>query len=59
MTNSRRRTYRRGWYRREIKLDMRKRRREYNRRIRHTKINEDSTPNEAKHRNRLCWNTIS
>lgn len=59
MTNSRRRTYRRGWYRREIKLDMRKRRREYNRRIRHTKITEDSTPNEAKHRNRLCWNTIS
>lgn len=59
MTRSRRRVYNKGWYRRECKEDMRRRRKEYNRRIRHTKITEDSTSKEARLRGRLEWNTIS
>ena len=33
MTNSRKSSYRRKWYSRECKEDMRKRRREYNKKI--------------------------
>ena len=59
MTKSRRNVYNRSWYKRECKINMRVRRKEYNRKIRHTKITEDSTANECKHLNKLEWNTMS
>ena len=60
MTATRERVYRRSWYKRECKIDMRKRKKEYNRKIRHTKITEDSC---SKRYNRMLkcleWNTVS
>ena len=38
---------------------MRIRRKEYNRKIRHAKITEDSTTNECRHLNKLEWDTMS
>lgn len=57
MTESRRRVYNRSWYKRECKEDMRKRRKEYNRKIRHAKIDDESF--SYKNVRKLDWNTIS
>ena len=60
MTRSRRNVYNRVWYRRECKEDMRQRRKEYNRRIRHAKLTEDScSRGYIKILKSLEWNTIS
>lgn len=60
MTRSRRNVYNRSWYRRECKMDMRQRRKEYNRKIRHAKVTEDScSRGYAKMLKSLEWNTIS
>lgn len=42
MTKSRRSVYNKSWYKRECKFDMKRRKREYNRKIRHQKLSEDS-----------------
>ena len=42
MTKSRKNVYNRSWYQRECKIDMRIRKKEYNRKIRHAKLTEDS-----------------
>lgn len=42
MTKSRRSVYNKSWYERECRFDMKRRRREYNRKIRHQKLTEDS-----------------
>ena len=57
MTLSRRMTYRRGWYERECKIDKRKRRREYNRKIRYS----EDTPllKSACTKTGIRWNTVS
>ena len=59
MTLSRRNVYKRSWYRRECKFDIKRRRREYNRKIRHTKVTEDSCAGDLKNLTRLEWNTLS
>ena len=42
MTRNREKVYNRSWYRRECKVNMRSRRKEYNRKVRHAKVTEDS-----------------
>lgn len=42
MTENRRRVYSRSWYKRECKFDIKKRKREYNKKIRHMPLTEDS-----------------
>ena len=59
MTLSRKNVYRRSWYRRECKINMKARRKEYNRRVRHAKITEDSTVSEYKNLRKLYWNTVT
>lgn len=60
MTKTRENVYRRSWYQRECKIDMRKRKKEYNRKIRHAKITEDScSKGYNKMFKRLEWNTVS
>lgn len=59
MTKNRYKVYRRSWYHRECKFDMKRRRKEYNRRIRYAKITENSSPTEYKQLMKLCWNTVS
>ena len=59
MTLSRKNVYRRSWYRRECKINMKTRRKEYNRRVRHAKITEDSTVSEYKNLRKLYWNTVT
>ncbi len=59
MTRTRERVYNRSWYRRECRFDMKRRRREYNRKIRHSKITEDSSAKEYKMLMKLCWDTVS
>ena len=59
MTLSRRNVYKRSWYRRECKIDMKKRRREYNRKIRYTKVTEDSCAGDFKKLTCLEWNTLT
>lgn len=59
MTRSRRSVYRKSWYRRECKIDMRLRRKEYNRKIRYAKIDDDYTCAYVRNLNKLVWNTIS
>lgn len=59
MTLSRRNVYKRSWYRRECKFDIKRRRREYNRKIRHTKITEDSYVGDFKKLTYLEWNTLT
>ena len=60
MTLSRRNVYKRSWYRRECKVNIKARKREYNRKIRHAKLNEDSCCRDYIKRFRcLDWNTIS
>ena len=60
MTKTRENVYHRSWYQRECKIDMRKRKKEYNRKIRHAKITEDScSKGYNKMFKRLEWNTVS
>ena len=59
MTETRRKVYRRSWYKRECKFDMKRRRKEYNRRIRHAKISEDITPKAIMNLRKLEWNTVT
>lgn len=60
MTLSRRLTYRRSWYERECKIDMRLRKKEYNRKVRHAKLTEDScSRGYVKQFKCLEWNTMS
>jgi len=59
MTANRKKGYKRSWFNREIKIDMRNRRKEYNRKVRYAKITENSSPKEYKQLMKLCWNTMS
>ena len=60
MTKSRRNVYHRSWYKRECKFNMKQRRREYNRKIRHAKITEDScSRGYNKMLRSLEWDVIS
>ena len=60
MTKSRENVYRRSCYKRECKIDMKKRRREYNRKIRHSILNEDScSKGYNKTLRSLEWNTVT
>lgn len=60
MTKSRENVYRRSWYKRECKFDMKKRRREYNRKVRHSILNEYScSKGYNKMLRSLEWNTVS
>ena len=60
MTKSRKSVYRRKWYDRECKIDMRRNRKVYNRKIRHAKIDpDDYTKRDYKNLKKLDWNTMS
>lgn len=60
MTKSRRNVYARSWYKRESKINMRMRRKEYNRKIRHAKVTEDSCSRRyMKQHKYLEWDTMS
>ena len=60
MTKTRRAVYERKWYQRECKIDMKSRRKEYNRKIRHAKLTEDScSRGYNKMLRSLEWNTIT
>lgn len=60
MTKNRKNVYNRSWYKRECKFDMKRRRKEYNRKVRHMKITEDScSRGYVKQFMRLEWNTVS
>lgn len=60
MTKSRKNVYNRSWYKRESKIDMRKRKKEYNRKARHAKLTEDScSRGYIKMLRSLEWNTMS
>lgn len=60
MTKNRRDVYKRSWYSRECKVNIRARRKQYNRKIRYSKIYEDSTSKEAfSLRRSLEWDTVS
>lgn len=60
MTKNRERVYNRSWFDREAKFDKKRRRKEYNRKIRHMKIDEDSCDRGLiKSKMRLYWNTVS
>lgn len=59
MTKSRRSVYNKSWYKRECKFDMKRRKREYNRKIRHQKLSEDSCSRGYNQKFRhLEWNTL-
>ena len=60
MTKSRRSVYNRSWYKRECRFDIKRRKREYNRKVRHKKLSEDSCSKGYNNiLRRLEWNTIS
>lgn len=60
MTQSRRNVYRRGWFNREIKIDMKNRKKEYHRKVRHMRIDEDSCSRGViRNTRKLCWDTMS
>ncbi len=60
MTKSRKSVYRRKWFERECKVDMRKNRKVYNRKIRYSKIDpEDYTSRDYKNIKKLSWETMS
>lgn len=62
MTKNRSRVYNRSWYKRDCKIDMKKRRKEYNRKVRHLKItSEDDSCSRGlwKNARKLEWNTIA
>lgn len=60
MTKNRQSVYKRSWYDRECKFDMKRRRKEYHRKVRHMKINKDScSRGYVKQFKRLDWNTAS
>ena len=59
MTKSRRNVYNRSWYKRECRTNMKMRRREYNRKIRHAKITEESCEKRyVKILRKLNWDTM-
>ena len=59
-TKSRRNVYARSWYKRESKMNMRMRRKEYNRKIIHAKVTEDScSKGYMKQYKCLEWDTMS
>ena len=60
MTKSRRNVYARSWYKRESKINIHMRRKEYNRKIRYAKVTEDSR-NRGYMKQRKCleWDTMS
>lgn len=60
MTKNRRSVYNRRWYDRECKFDKKQRRKEYNRKVRHMLITEDSClRGVVKAMRSLEWNTVS
>lgn len=60
MTSSRKNVYNRSWYKRECKIDMKSRKKEYNRKIRHVKLTEDScSRGYIKILKSLEWNTVT
>lgn len=60
MTKARRNVYQRSWYHRECKTNMKSRKREYNRKVRHAKILEDScSRGYNKMLRSLEWDTIT
>lgn len=60
MTRSRRSVYEKKWYYRECHSNMKFRRKEYNRKIRHSKITEDASSRAYnKNLTKLVWNTIT
>lgn len=60
MTQARRSVYARSWFNREIKIDMRNRKKEYNRKVRHMKIDADACSRGViKNTRKLCWDTMS
>lgn len=60
MTKNRQSVYNRSWYKRECKYDMKRRRKEYNRKIRHYPITEDSCSRGFyKNLTKLEWHTIT
>jgi len=59
MTANRKKVFQRSWYRRECKIDMRRRRKEYNRKIRYAAINDDMTPKAIMNLRKLEWCTMS
>lgn len=59
MTANRCKVYRRSWYRRECKFDMKRRRKEYNRKIRHAKITDDTTSKSLMNLRYMEWNTVT
>ena len=59
MTKNREKVYRRSWYPRECKIDMRRRRKEYNRKIRYAKVSDDITSKALMNLRKLEWVTMS
>ena len=60
MTKSRRNVYARSWYKRESKINMCMRRKEYNRKIRYAGVTEDSCSKDyIKQCKCLEWDTMS
>lgn len=59
MTKNREKVYRRSWCQRECKIDMRRRRREYNRKIRYAKVSDDMTSKALMNLRKLEWITMS
>lgn len=47
MTKSRRSVYNKSWYKRECKFDMKRRKREYNRKIRHQNYQRIPVPEDT------------
>lgn len=60
MTKNRQSVYNRNWYEHECKFDKKRHRKEYNRKVRHMKIDENAcSRGYVKQFRRLEWNTIS
>lgn len=57
MTLSRRMVYQRGWYDRECKINKKKRKREYHRKLRHTQ--DVSGHKSACTKTNIHWHTVS
>lgn len=57
MTKNRQSVYNRSWYEHECKFDKKRRRKEYNRKVRHIKIDENAcSRGYIKQFRRLEWN---
>lgn len=59
MTKSRRSTYNRNWFSREAKVDKRKRRKEYNRKIRRAPLEYGCNRKAMRNMAELYWDTVS